>query len=80
MEINLEQFVELYYEQKLPIAEVARIMEISKSTLYINVKRRGLNLRNFSEANFVAMEKGRWNYPNEPYDVDWEKFKELYYT
>ena len=78
MEIDIEFFDMLYYEVRLAIRDVARLMNISVSTLYVNAtKRYGRKLRDISEANIVAMEEGRWNYPNDPLEVDWERVRQL---
>ena|SRR3989344_9381070 len=78
MNIDIELFDVLYYETRLPIKDVARIMEISQSTLFVNVtKNYGRVLRNTSEAHLVAMEEGRWKYPNDPFEIDWDRFKQL---
>ena len=78
MNIDIELFDVLYYESRLPIKDVARIMKISQSTLFVNVtKNYGRVLRTISEANIVAMEEGRWDYPKSPLEVDWERVRQL---
>ena len=81
MNINIKLFDSLYGDLELPFKQVAGLMDIAVSTLYVNVTGRyGRKLRTTSEANLVAMKRGRWHYPNPPYEVDWEKFKNRHYS
>jgi len=78
MNININLFDFLYYGDEIPFKQVAGLMDIAVSTLYVNVTGRyGRKLRTTSEAHLVAIKKGRWHYPNPPKDVDWERFKQM---
>ncbi|SRR3989344_1077943 len=80
MNIDIGLFDILYYDTRLPIKTVARIMDISVGALHKAVtdeESYNRTLRTLSEANIVAMEEGRWKYPNNPFDVDWERVKQL---
>jgi len=78
MNVNIKLFDFLYDDAELPFKQVAELMDIAVSTLYVNVTGRyGRKLRTTSEANLVAMKRRRWSYPNPPKDVDWEKFKQM---
>lgn len=78
MQININLFDFLYYDTELPLKQVAEIMDVAESTLYVSItKTYGRKLRTISEANFVAIKKGRWKSPNEPLEVDWENVRQL---
>lgn len=72
MNINIKLFDFLYYDTELPFKRVAELMDISVSTLYVNVTDNyGRALRTPQEAQFIAMRKGRRYCPNPPLPIDW---------